>query len=282
VDRQDARRAGDANLVSYLRHLARCAPRGSVREAPGYLCFAGGHDYPGTYTNGVIRRGRGSPPAELLAAADDFFSPMRRGYMVWVRGDADSDLEEELRRRSWWLRPPETGNPGIASDHPIADMEAPEGTQLVRVSSQAGRRDYLRVTGAAYGLEGAPDDLLERVLFSMSSLEGDETTAFVAYRGARPVSCCLAYIDDDVAGLQWASTLPEARGTGLGTAVFTAACNAAFAAGTRLAVAQTSAIGTPIWVRLGFEVVTYYRRYLAPVAGGALQTRHQPGPPAST
>jgi GNAT superfamily N-acetyltransferase len=264
VTRDELIERGDANLVAYLRHLACTAKGGGVSEDDGLLLFAGGHNYPGTYTNGAIRTNAGVAPAELIERATAFFAPRRRGYAVWVRDHADADLEEAVRAAGFWQRPPVEGNPGIAIDHPLPERPPLPGTEIRRVADEQGRRDYLRVIATGYEVGDVPDELAEAILFSLKSLDDPRVAVFVAYVDDKPVSGCMVFVECGSAGLQWGSTLPEARGTGLGKATFLAACNAGFDMGATCATGQSSAQGTPIWLRMGFEVVTHYRRYLAP------------------
>src|SRR6266480_7064350 len=89
--------ASDRSLAEFLAHVARTSSGGAVRQDDGMLLFAGGHNYPGAYTNGVMRLSADVAPARLLARADDFFGPLRRGYVVWVRDHADGDLKDVVR-----------------------------------------------------------------------------------------------------------------------------------------------------------------------------------------
>jgi GNAT superfamily N-acetyltransferase len=256
----------DGNLSSFLRHLATTAPGGSYLEDERYLLFAGGHEYPGTYTNGVIRKSSAITPAELLARADAFFGDLGRRYMTWVRAHADLDLEREVRRRGYWLRPPDAGTAGIATERRLAPLPPPApGThvEIRRADDEASLHAYRDVIARGYQLAEAPGDMLETVLFSIDSLRVPEVTAFVAYRDEQPIGGSMAYVTGDVAGLQWLATVPEARGTGVGKRLFWAATDAAFDQGARCVTGQASAMGTPIWVAMGFSVVTRYRRYLS-------------------
>lgn len=264
MDRRELIERGDASLVAYLRHLARTATGGAFAEPPGLLLFAGGHNYPGTYTNGVIRTGSeaAAGPA-VLAAAEEFFGPRRRGYAVWVRGGADADLEAAARAAGLWQRPPVEGNPGIAIDRPPGDEPSPRGVEIRRVDSETGRRDYLTVVAAGYGVGDAGLSMAEVILFSLASLDSPEVAVFVAYRDGTPVAGTMVHVTTGAAGLYWAATVPQERGRGFGRATFRSAWEAGFAMGATCAVAQASAVGTRVWVRMGFQVVTHYRRYLA-------------------
>jgi len=282
VDTAELLERGDANLAAYLAHVARTGGTGAVGGRPGLLLFAGAHNYPGTYTNGVIRTGSGSAPvpaAEVLRDAADFFRPLRRGYALWVRAHCDADLEAAAAAAGLWQRPPAAGNPGIVIEHPVPREPIPPGVELCQVVDRSGHEDYLRVVAAAYGVEQLPLPMAEAILFSRESLAAPEVAAFVVYRQGEPVAGCMSYVAAGAAGLLWAATIPAARGAGLVHVAVRAACEAGFAMGARCATAQASALGMPLWMRRGFRVVTHYRRYLArpPGAGTGAAIRFGPG-----
>ncbi len=255
----------DANLVAYLRHLATTAPGGSFDDSQGVLTFAGGHAYPGTYTNGVVRINNDVPAETVMRRAQDFFRPLKRGYAVWIRDHADSDLEVLAQAANMFQRPPLEGNPGIAyCGGPIPMPVLDADVVIRRVDSDELRRQYLEVIVAGYGIEGMPFELAERVVFSTASVNDPRVAAFVAFVNDVALSGCMAFSDHGTSGLQWAATLPAARGKGLGKAMFIEANNAAMNEfGCDLIAGQASQMGVPLWISLGFEVVTRYRRYLA-------------------
>lgn len=264
MDQRELTARGDANLVAYLRHVAGTAAGGAVAEPPGMLLFAGGHNHPGPYTNGVIRTGApGASASTVLADAEAFFGPRNRGFAVWIRGDGDADLEAVARSRRLWQRPPVEGNPGIAVDRPPDDEPTPDGVEIRRIDSEQGCRDYLTVVAAGYGVADAGLPMAEAVLFSLASLDVPNVAVFVAYRVGAPVAGTMVYLAAGAAGLYWAAVVPTERGRRLGRATFRSAWAAGFAMGATCAVGQASAVGAPIWVRMGFQVVTHYRRYLA-------------------
>ena len=262
----DAMARSNANLVSYLRHVAVCAPDGSVRDCDGALCFAGGHAYPGTYTNGVIRdEGRGARVAasDVLEQAEHFFRPMRRGFAVWVRDDADADLEAACKTAGMFQRPPVEGNPAIWYEGgPMAVADLP-GIDLRRIDDDVTRADYLRVVLGSYGMEGLPRELAERVIFSKASIDDPRVAAFAAYREGEVLGGCQVFVEHGVGGMQWGATLPAGRGLGIGKTLFKLCVNTAIEMGATGLAGQASQMGLPLWQSVGFEVVGYYRRYLA-------------------
>ncbi len=263
MDTAEAMARSNANLVTYLRHLAASAPDGSFRQGDGVLTFAGGHPYPGTYTNGVIRDGAGAPAADVLARAREFFRPLRRGYAVWICDEADADLEEHCRAAGMFQRPPIEGNPAIwYAGPPLGAPELPN-IEIRRVENDESRAEYLRVVLASYGMEGLPPELAERVIFSRASLDDPRIVAFAAYRDGVALGGCMVFVADGVGGMQWGATLAAARGLGIGKTLFRRCVDAALAMGAVGLSGQASQMGLPLWQAVGFEVIGHYRRYLA-------------------
>lgn len=260
---------GDANLVSYLRHVAVTSDGGGINVSDGVLAFAGGHNYPGAFTNGVMRTGASAAasPEQVIATADELFNPLRRGYAVWVRTHLDSDLEAACVAAGLWCRPPEEGLPAIATAGRVAAVPVPPGTEIRPVEDDAGRRDFLSVVAAGWNVGDMPFELQERVLFSTTSLESPSVAMVLAYVDGIPLSGSMAYQGGGAAGMYWSATLPAARGRGLGLATMSAAAQAGFALGATCLTGQASAAGTPLWERLGFQVTTHYKRYLAKPGG---------------
>ena len=201
----------------------------------------------------------------VLERAQEFFKPLKRGYAVWARDHADADLEALAQAAGLFQRPPLEGNPGIACTSGLIAAPALDADIVMRrVDSAETRREYLEVIVSGYGIEGMPFDLAERVVFSTASVDDPRVAAFVAYIDGVPLSGCMAFTEGITAGLQWGATLPGARGRGLGKATFVEANNAAVREfGAELVVGQASQMGVPLWVSLGFDIITRYRRYLA-------------------
>jgi hypothetical protein len=260
---EEARRLSDLNLASYLLHAARHAPGGGAEERDGLILFAGGHPNPGPYINGVLRLDSRVPAPEVLAAAERFFSPRGRGYAVWIREHADADLEGAVRAARFPQRPPVVGQPGIAIDAAIPRDKNPS-VEIRPVVDERGAQDYLRVVGEAWGMIDSPAELVWAMFLQPAAVLAPRATAFVAYEEGLPAGGSMLFMADDVAGIYWAGRARAAKSPGLGTACFVACVDAGFKLGARLAVAQSSLKGTPIWESLGFEVITHYRRYIAP------------------
>ncbi len=80
-----------------------------------------------------------------------------------------------------------------------------------------------------------------------------------------PVASALALRAGEVAGLYYVGTVPEARGRRLGELCTRAATNAGFDMGARTVVLQASIMGEPLYRKMGYELLRYYRWYRPPV-----------------
>jgi hypothetical protein len=258
----------DLNLAGSLCHFAEHSTGGEVdRREDGIVLFAGGHPYPGAYCNGVLRLDPTVSPASTLEAARSFFAPRRRGYAVWIRDHADADLALAVREKGFFPRPPAEGMPGmVLSKMPAEPPVVPDGARIERIVDVDAAHRYLLVVGEAYGMDGAPLELLAGVFFEPASALADNATAVLATLDGRPAAGAMSIHIEGVAGLYWAATVPWARGRGLGAACATLATRGGFELGARMAALQASQMGTEMWRALGFVEVTRYQRFLAPPA----------------
>jgi GNAT superfamily N-acetyltransferase len=263
IDESDLVRLGHANQVAYFRHLAVHAAGGVVEEDDRYLCFAGGHPQPGTFTNGVIRKSPAIGAAELLARADVFFGRLGRQYVLWSRADVDRDLDLEAGRRRLWARPPAEGNACIVLGHPLPAVPVPSGYRIAPAESDTDLAEYLGLVARNWELAGADRELAEALLFSVASLRGPEVAVLAAYDEAgRMCAGISGFLAESCLGVEWGATDPSARGRGLARCLMQQMCEWGFRRGAEGVWGVASAQGTPVWVRMGFTVATRFRRYL--------------------
>jgi hypothetical protein len=123
-------------------------------------------------------------------------------------------------------------------------------------------RDYLRVVGESFGVTGVPVDTLARLFFDPRSLADPRVSGHVAYLDGTAVSGCQVFVSSGFAGLYSGATLEAARGKGLARACLSRCVNDGLAAGGRYTGGQSSELGNPVWVKMGFATVAHYRRYI--------------------
>ena len=91
----------------------------------------------------------------------------------------------------------------------------------------------------------------------------------VAYDRDAPVAAAQVLMSHSIAGVYWVGTVDGARGKGLGDAVTRAVTNRAFELGARFVSLQASAMGEPIYRRMGYREIYRYRTHVrfAPPTG---------------
>jgi predicted GNAT family acetyltransferase len=85
--------------------------------------------------------------------------------------------------------------------------------------------------------------------------------AYVARDGGAAIAAAMVTVYDGLGEIGFVGTVPEARGRGLGLLVTKACAHDAFARGARRVFLQASAMGEPVYRRLGFVEVTRYVKF---------------------
>jgi len=223
-----------------------------VRTADGVM-YAGRSDFPVMMNAAVPLDG---DPAALVDAAREFFAARRRGFSLFARTEAEDKaavaggMQLVLERY-----------PAMVRREPFSDR-AVEGVEMRRVYDVRVAHDYAAVADEAFQAIGMPPGLLAAM--PPAALIRDDTVAFVAYEGDRPLACASVTVARGIGGIQWVGVAVDARGRGLGDACTRAASNAGFELGADCAWLEASHMGEPVYLRMGFEELFSYRLYLAP------------------
>lgn len=264
----------DLTLSEYLQYLA--AFGGEVQETDGLLLFAGAHRQPNPYRNGALRLDGTLGADEVLERAGDFFSARRSSYALWVREHADHELEQAARARG--LHELER-LPELALDRLPAPLPPAEGVQLRQATDPGIRDDYLDLVANAWGMADLPRPIAAQVFFDPASLELSNVAAFVAYYDDRPVSAAMTMVSHGVALACQGATIrrpapgqrlprpgPVGETRGLAASCLCAALELSFSQlGASISLGQTSRLGAPVWLELGYRELTSYARYLVPL-----------------
>jgi hypothetical protein len=268
----------DVTLAAYLRYLA--AYGGVIHEEDGLLLFAGAHRQPNPYRNGALRLTSALDAGEVLARARRFFAARKSSYALWVREHADADLEHAAERAGF--RELEQLPELVLSELP-EPLPTSDGVELRQATDSRTREDYLGLVAGAWGMAAMPHDTAARVFFEPASLADPNVVAFVAYYDDQPISAAMTYVSHSVAlgcqgatlrrpapGQRLPAPRPQTETRGLAASCLCAALDVSFKElGAAMSLGQTSSLGAPVWLSLGYQPFTSYRRYLVPM--------HSPG-----
>ena len=259
------RTLSDLHLAEAHREHARfCGPTHIV-ERGGLLLSAGGSSFPAPPINAALALG--SEPAdaeEMLERAQEFFAPLGRRCGIVVRTHVDRELARLCEGRGLDRV---SESPAMALIDPVAEPELAEGVSVRMVRGPREVADFVEVSAAAYQSLGLPAKETERLLSGPETWLGPCWHAEVVYEHAVPVAAAMLLQSHGIAGVYWVGTLPGARGRGHAAAVTRSVSNHGLRLGARAVVLQASAMGEPVYRRIGFRTFSSYPGYLSPPRG---------------
>lgn len=254
MTREELLLLGDLNYAEALREQTRgCS--GTIVEEDGIVVTLAPHPHP--VINNAIRVDARMDAAMCFDRIVNFYVPRGHGYTIVLRAAADdSDLvraagSEELVEL---LTPP-----AMVVEEPLEEREAPADCQLRWVEDKKRAADYRSVVAEAWQTYGVPAEATNALFAREDGLLLPHLHAVVAYLEGAPVGAAYALRSHGIAGIYWVSTVPAARGRGIGEACTRAVTNRCFAEGAGAVSLQASPMGEPIYRRMGFEEIGRYR-----------------------
>jgi GNAT superfamily N-acetyltransferase len=224
----------DSMEVAYLMGLERAIRRPGVTAA---LCRAIPHR---SVFNSVVYRDPAALEAALPELARAYEDAGVLAWTVWTpAGDARARAALEASGHVLDATPQ-------AMAAPLDEVEAGEGARGLDWERADGVDEMSAILAGAFGLER---ELTARVL------AGFERVAhiYLARRDGRPVACTAAFDVAGDCGIYWVGTLPEARGAGLATGLMRQALLDAHERGCTTTSLQATAMGRPVYRRLGYR-----------------------------
>ena len=176
-----------------------------------------------------------------------------------LSGAADADLRPVCESAGL----PLTGeSPGMVLEQRLPDATTPAGVTIRTVETDADAREFARVGDEAYRTLGMPEGGALAMLGRLAVLRAPHITSILASVDGTPAAAAMVILSHGVGGIYWVGTTPAARGRGLGELVTRIVGNVAFDLGARCVVLQASAMGEPIYRRMGYREVTRYPCYV--------------------
>lgn len=244
------------NLIESSRQLFALDPGVELEVADGWLFGAGRFPHP-VISNGAFRADDELDPGDFLERAKAFFAARGRGFALWARTGLAEDRELLAVAEGAGLRVVHE-MPDMVLDRRLEVEEPPAGAALRRVTSPDDAAGFWQVAAAAYVSNGFPPETFS-YYEDHNGLWADNVAAFLAHVDGRPAAIAMTIVSHGVAGIYWVGTTEEARGRGLARGLTVAAVNAGFELGAESASLQASAMGEPVYRRLGFETIFDYR-----------------------
>lgn len=244
--------------VEYWRTICPHLSSAELHDGPAATWFTS--DVPFFPFNQVLRV---SLSGDVDAAIDGLLAPFRarRVPLCWNIGPGAQppDLATRLEAR----RAARTNSmPGMALDlsKPLPAPAPPDGFVIERVRDAAAFASWSRAYNDGFDLPPGFVDALGGAYQRIGFADDTPFRHYVGLLNGEPVASSTMFLDGSVAGLWHITTLPSARRQGVGAAMTIAPLHDARDRGYATAILYASAMGEPLYQRLGFrELLRLYQ-----------------------
>jgi hypothetical protein len=194
------------------------------------------------------------------AAVSAYFAERALPFRLAFRA-ADRERCAPQLEAAGWRRKSEP-LPGMTLALPARAPAPPAGLAVQRVATPAQLDAFREIAFTAFGYPAAaaPLFLSERLLALPA------VSLFLGSVDGAPVATSMSIATGGVAGIYWVATATPRRGCGYGEALTWAAAAAGAELGCGVASLQASALGRPVYARMGFAHVLDYERLHPPEA----------------
>ncbi|MCU1592849.1 MAG: hypothetical protein JWO12_241 [Frankiales bacterium] len=250
----------DQHFRDVLLPFVEPSDRGLRESRDGVEVSAVGHGGPAFNTAAVHAAPR--DPLRALRWARDLLEGTGRPYSLLVPTELLPHVAPALEQGQ--LVQVES-LPGMVLE-PLADP--PPVPPALRISRVATADDLAKhATALARGF-GAPDPSAALDVFTGALLEDPRVTMLSGFLEDQPdpVATSVSVVTDGVAGVFGVTVADSARRWGAGTAMTWAAVSAGAERGADVAGLQATAMGQPVYARMGFRTVRRYARYAPAMA----------------
>ena len=239
-----------ANMCAFFRHVGRSNPAESLENEQFARWYT---PLPHPWFNGVLS-------SDLPRDGDEIFIDETIQYF----------RTKGINTFTWWLEPHlkpsdwkpvlsrqgfgySNDTPGMAIDlHEMDEtLQAVDGLEIRVAKDPEAMRTWAKVFTKGYSLPPA----WESIAFEVWMQLGLDLPVrnYVGYLNGKPVSTCTIFYGGGAAGIYCVSTLPEARGKGIGGAITLKPLQEAREMGYRVGVLQSSEMGFNVYKKLGFR-----------------------------
>jgi GNAT superfamily N-acetyltransferase len=239
-----------ANLFAWYEYQG-CSPAADRRGGPPLAWVLTPVQHP--FLNNVLHTQLTPETAdrEISDALAYFRSRGVTDVSWWVEPDSQpADLAERLTARGLTYH---EGVPGMAANLLVLHEEesVPTGLAIEAVADQAGLSLWIETFVRSSELPASWANVMA-ALFGDLSFELP-LRHYIGLQKGKAVATSQLFLGAGVAGVYCVGTVPEARRQGIGAAMTLATLRDARALGYRVGILHSSAMGFPIYQRLGFR-----------------------------
>jgi GNAT superfamily N-acetyltransferase len=257
ISSDDLLPALEANMIAFWKPYGRV----ELDESPELVRFISGSPF--SLFNGMMgARLRAEQVDTIIEESCQACIKHQVPAQWWVGPNAQpNDLGARLERHGF-----ENAGmvPGMAVDlNTMRDVgRLANGATVERVTDPGLIQAWAETAWVATGFPADQAGLFSEIETQMGIDTSGIRCRYAGYWKGKLVGTSVLVMNNGVAGIYAVSTLPEARGHGLGTALTIAPLRDALEAGYRVGTLQASEMGYPIYRRLGFQEVCQFALYL--------------------
>jgi hypothetical protein len=244
----------DHNLVELWHHQVCGGPTPSAHVEPGLHLLASG--IRGAPVNPAFVTETPADAAATLARIRHHYHDLGLPFSVFFRDEVAPTLASQCEAAglvAQWSEP-------LMVLEPIpAEIEPPLPGLVIEHLDSANADAYAVTMARGFGFPEA----LARRLFGSSLLAIPGFTGLLGTIDGRPVATSAVFVTDGLAGIYNVATVPDQRGQGLGAALTAAAAHLGARADCSSAILQASAMGEPIYHRMGFTTTSRYWQFIS-------------------
>ncbi|OAI41181.1 hypothetical protein AYO38_04310 [bacterium SCGC AG-212-C10] len=244
------------NYVYALSRISALSPGARTQQIGPWLCVDAAVEE--AYFNiATLMPGEGSDSAgsDTLHLVERWFANRERGWRLILRSSEDRREITAARRAGY--------QDGEREPVMVLEPLTPRGPvngllSIVRVETEQDILDYARAE------PGDAEDLEMRESMTRAAMTVPGCTMYVGRIGSAPVGRSMALVTGEVVGVYNVFVRPEWRRRGFGAALTGSVLAEGLVAGCARCCLEATALGKPMYERLGFRVVDHYLSLWAP------------------
>lgn len=253
VDDATLARLEHESMLDWLRVAYRQVPGATVRFEDGVAVAATG--LPSPFFNQIVTDDGAS--VEAIRSGVALLRDRGAPFCAVVRREQDAHLRALMAELGLAFHEPLL--PGMAlGPIPLDLPTTAPGLDLRVVADAAGLRDHAIVAAHAFGFP----ETVALAFIGEELWTRDGAMVYTGYAEGRPVASGFSLRTGETLGIYTIATESDARGRGFGAAMTGRLIADGAAGGCTVATLQASAMGRPIYERLGFRLVQEYEVYV--------------------
>ena len=235
--------------------MTTATPIAEVVEGRDFFIVSTGAPF-GAFNIGVVKPSNEDADG-ALARIENYFGSRDLPFRIQLRDDQVEAFSGRLLEADYRAATP---TPAMVLREIPAPTPVPDALAIEEVEGDAALADFRRIVEEGFGM---PAGMGAAAISDRIAVHPDTALMLGRVEG-EPVATSLLVRTNRVAGLYMVATAEAWRKRGFGEAVTWASIQEGAARGATFASLQASAMGRPVYERMGFETLSTYHAYASP------------------